>query len=78
MAITLEGFNKWVSRGKTDGRKYMISVCDTFDYDDYPVYCDTLEEVRGHAKTCTFENMQRINEVIDLATGDAINWRKEL
>lgn len=65
-----------ISRGKDSGRKYMISVCDTLSYDDYPVYCDSLEEVREKAKGCTFENMQSINEVIDLATGNAIIWRK--
>lgn len=56
-AVTLKEFNNWILRGKRDKRKYMISVCDTFSYDDYPVYCDNLEELADIRKRFTFESM---------------------
>ena len=74
MAVSLEGFNKWISRGKERGHKYMISVCDTFDYDDYPIYCDSLEELKDECDKHDGKNMQRINEVIYLSTEKEINW----
>ena len=65
MAATREEVDRWIAEGQKRGAKYIISVCDTWDYDDYPVYVmpdDNLEE----QKTKYSGNMQRINEVITL------------
>jgi hypothetical protein len=66
MAVSLERFNEWKVEGVAKGAKYLISVCDTFDYDDYPVYVmpnDNLEEKKSEFDGV---NMQRINEVVTL------------
>jgi hypothetical protein len=44
MAASREDIESWFDRGVTDNRKYMIVKCDTFDYEDYPSYCDTDTE----------------------------------
>lgn len=66
MAVTKLEFENWIKRGKERGATHLISVVDTFDYDDYPVFVmpeDDLFEVR---KKYDNVNMQRINEVIEL------------
>jgi hypothetical protein len=67
MAVTRIEFDNWVKRGKKMGATHLISVVDTFDYDDYPVFVmpeDDLEEVKSKYDGV---EMQRINEVIELS-----------
>ena len=45
---------------------HIISVCDTFDYTDYPVYVASDEDVNDVKKRYYNKNMQRINEIIEL------------
>jgi len=66
MAATKQEVEAWKTHGKEKGYKFLVSVCDTFDHDDYPVYCKDdkeLEEAKGKYDN---KNMQRINEVITL------------
>ena len=64
MAATREDVNQQIITANKKECKYIISVCDTFDYDDYPVYCKTLEDVKDKYSKYDNNNMQRINEVI--------------
>ena len=34
----------WCKNGISKGKKYMVVLCDTWDYEDYPCYFDTKEE----------------------------------
>lgn len=64
MAATRQDVDRWIKSAKDMGATHIISVCDTFDYDDYPVYVmpsDNLEEKKSEYSG---KNMQRINEVI--------------
>lgn len=45
---------------------FMLIVCDTFDYDDYPVFCTRGNFEETHAKY-NEKNMQRVIEVYDLS-----------
>ena len=45
----------------------MIVVCDTFSYDDYPVYVEPTEDVRKKAAKFNGPNMQRVMEVYSLS-----------
>jgi hypothetical protein len=64
MAVKRERIEEWFDKGIADGRKYMIVLCDTFDWEDYPEYFDTQEAVRE--KTQSPGNMQKVMEVYDL------------
>lgn len=67
MAASYDDVQRWIKDGKEMGATHIISVCDTFDWDDYPVYVmpgSDLEEMKKHYDGT---NMQRINEVIDLS-----------
>lgn len=57
--------SSWFDRGVESGATHMIVVCDTFDYEDYPVFVmpdDNIEtkliQYRG--------NMQRVMEVYNM------------
>lgn len=71
MAATAEDVNRWKQKAIIKGSRYLVSVCDTFDYDDYPVYCKDEEELEEAKAKYDGSNMQRINEVIDMEEGDA-------
>jgi len=66
MAASRKDVDRWIATAKEKGATHVISVCDTFDYDDYPVYVmpdDDLEEIK---KKYDRVNMQKINETITI------------
>ena len=65
MATSKGEISHWFDAGVADGRDYMIVVCDTWDYDDYPVYADRDEFWTVHDQH-DGKNMQTIMEVYDL------------
>lgn len=66
MAITIQDVNRWIETGKKKGASYLIVVCDTFSYEDYPVYVKPEEDLEK-LKSKYSQNMQRIMEIIDLS-----------
>lgn len=66
MAATKEDVNRWMHSGKMRGATHVVSVCDTFDYDDYPVYVYSHQNVDDVVKEYNKRSMQRVNEVITL------------
>jgi hypothetical protein len=64
MAASRKDMDRWISTARERGDEYIISVCDTFDWDDYPVYCEDKEAVRRKRVDVDGVNMQTINEVI--------------
>ena len=71
MAATRQDVDRWIATAKENGDKYIISVCDTFDWDDYPVYCRNKKELAEAVSEYDGRNMQRINEVIEI-NGDKV------
>ena len=66
MAVSKQQFDNWINRGKDMGATHIISVVDTFDYDDYPVYVMPTDDLFEIRKQYDNMNMQRINEVVEL------------
>jgi hypothetical protein len=66
MAASREDVDRWIEQAKEMGAKHIISVCDTFDYDDYPVYVMPDENLEEKKERYNGVNMQRINEVITI------------
>lgn len=53
----------WLERGKEKGATHMFVVCDTFDWDDYPVFKNcTPDTAREEASRYPY-NMQKLMEV---------------
>ncbi len=63
MAASTEDIERWKERAKKIGATHIISVWDTFDNDDYPVYVMPEEDLEERKKKYDKVNMQRINEV---------------
>jgi hypothetical protein len=65
MATTIQDLKRWFKEGKEQGATHMVVVCDTFDWEDYPVYVkdpdEVLEVIRKHSM-----NMQKVMEVYNL------------
>ncbi len=65
-AATREEIAGWFDEGVRRGDRWMLVCCDTFDYEDYPVYVqaddDPHEAVRQHRGV----NMQDVHEVYNL------------
>lgn len=63
---TKDDIRGWLDSAPKDAT-YMVVVCDTFDYEDYPVYVTKGQKcadvVAEHSK-----NMQKVMEVYDLST----------
>jgi hypothetical protein len=72
MAATQDDIKRWLESAKKEKAKYMIVMCDTFNWEDYPVNCKT-------AKECTEKynnpgSMQKVMEVYDLS----LNLEKQI
>lgn len=66
MAASKQNIERWKKEGRALGATHIISVCDTFDHYDYPVYVMADEGVQEKRKRYDNVNMQRVNEVIEL------------
>jgi hypothetical protein len=67
MRTSLEDIRRWFKTGVEEKATHMIIVCDTFHWEDYPVYVSDKEDVKEQMKEYNPEiNMQKIMEVYDL------------
>lgn len=57
----------WFDRGVREGATHMIIACDTFEWEDYPVYVKKGEDVRKKVAELDGPNMQKVMEVYDLS-----------
>lgn len=46
MSTTLEDLHRWFREGVRQKATHMIVACDTFDYEDYPIYVSKEQDVR--------------------------------
>jgi hypothetical protein len=63
MTTTRAEIRRWFDNAKAAGATHMLVVCDTFDYDDYPVDVMPGECVRAVAAAHNGPNMTRLMEV---------------
>ncbi|MDQ5944571.1 MAG: hypothetical protein QG658_640 [Patescibacteria group bacterium] len=66
MATTIPMLVRWFSVGVEQGATHMIVVCDTFDWEDYPIYVKPGEDVHEKFDEFHERNMQKVMEVYDL------------
>jgi hypothetical protein len=67
MTTTINVIREWLKAGQAQKATHMIVVCDTFDYDDYPIYVMPGEDVREREKEFKGVNMQKVMEVYNLS-----------
>ncbi len=62
---TRDDISGWFDRGVAQNALYLIVMCDSFSYEDYPVFAHSDKECR---RACNQPgNMQRVMEVYNLA-----------
>jgi hypothetical protein len=66
MTTTKPQLIAWFDRGVERQATHMIVVCDTFNYEDYPVYVSPDQDAQTEAAKYNGANMQRIMEVYNL------------
>jgi len=64
---THEDIKTWFERGEKICATHMIVMCDTFDYEDYPIYVLPGEDAKETAEFHNETSMQRLMEVYNLA-----------
>ncbi len=57
---------EWLGIGKQKGATHVIVVCDTFNYEDYPVFVMPAQSSREVAEQYDNKSMQKVMEVYDL------------
>ncbi len=66
MGTTTQEIRRWCKDGINANKTHMIVVCDSFDYEDYPVFVSADEDSREVASHYKGQNMQRVMEVYNL------------
>lgn len=70
MTTTQDQIRSWLEEGRSRGATHVLVVCDTFDYEDYPVYVQTGEDAKEIAQERYgwpgSKDMQRVMECYDL------------
>jgi hypothetical protein len=73
MSTTKYDIRTWLNRAKEKDAEFLIVVCDTYDWSDYPVYV-TAEQFAERYNELNGKNMQEIMEVYDLS----LDWEMQL
>lgn len=66
MATSKSEISLWFDIGEKLRHTHMIVVCDTFDWEDYPVYVTGDEKCLKSYADHNGPNMQKVMEVYDL------------
>jgi len=64
MAATRNDISEWFDRGINLQAKYMVVLCDTFDWEDYPCFFNSAEAAQ--CKKAAPGLMQKVMEIYDL------------
>ena len=67
MAATKQDISRWFDRALRNNQKYMLVVCDQFDYEDYPLYANDPIEAKEKYAEFNGNNMQKVMEVYDMS-----------
>lgn len=71
---TIRDIEDWLKTAKQKKATHLIVVCDTFDWDDYPVYVSTSENVKEKVSEYSGKSMQRVMEVYSVNK----DWKEQL
>lgn len=74
MAASREDIERWFNEGVETGARYMLVICDTYDHDDYPVFCKDADHAKSRMKSPG--QMQRIMECYDLQADKAAQMKQ--
>ena len=67
MGTTKDDIREWFQSGLRQEATHLIVVCDTFEWDDYPVYVFPGQDVKEKESEYDGKDMQKIMEVYNLS-----------
>ena len=70
MTATRQEVDQWIETARENGNTHIVVMCDTFDYDNYPIYVNSQEEADKAVKDKSGKNMQQLQEIIDVTKVD--------
>ena len=76
MAASRKDISGWFDRGIAEGATHMIVVCDTYDWEDYPVFVKPGQDARAEAAKNNGVNMQKVMEVYDLSMDKSLQMNE--
>lgn len=65
----------WFDEGVKRGARYMLVVCDTFSYEDFPCYANDDAACWARHRTAMADQWQRLMEVYDLSLPKDVQLR---
>ena len=64
---------EWLKRPEAKKNKYMLNVCDTFDYENYPVFVkDDKALAVARKKYDDSDQMSQIDSIVNIKTGEYV------
>lgn len=66
MGTSVDDIRGWFESGVKESATHMLVVCDTYDWEDYPVYVEIGENVQSVYDAHNGKNMQKVMEVYKL------------
>lgn len=66
MAARKSTLREWFEKGVERGKTHMVVFCDTFDFEDFPVYCESAEAAR-EIHEAPRASMETIEEIYNLS-----------
>lgn len=77
MAASREDISRWFDTAKKQGATHLVVACDTFEWEDYPIYVmpgQNVHEIVAPLKRR--ENMQSLMEVYNLNLDKAVQMNE--
>ncbi len=66
MSALRNDISNWFNKGKKEGYAYLIIALDTYDYNNYPVFCKDKEEALKWKSEVAGKNMVSYDEIYNL------------
>lgn len=67
MSATKQDIRDWLIQARAKGATHLIVALDTFDYDNYPVYVFSHEDIEECVEIIKSKSMQSVDEVYNLS-----------
>ena len=66
MAATQHQIKEWLAQAVEKGASHMLTVCDGFDHEDYPVFVIPPQDVNKTVASFNADSMQCVMEVYNM------------
>ena len=65
--LSMDYKSKCIETAIKNNKNYIVVICDTFDYEDYPVFAETYEEAIQQANEYDKKSMQEVMGIYNIS-----------